>query len=144
MFIINQTMTEESTSYEFVSHRNQAESNEEALQDADYLEEAQPKKTRGISRNYFAFCSFTNYEIADRVLKGVFEGQKWGKEQVEAPTTSYEQTNEQLNIVHGVFESEPSVLNLVENCSAKRPRGRPRKNQISDQSKPASKRSKKN
>ncbi|RNA42820.1 hypothetical protein BpHYR1_001447 [Brachionus plicatilis] len=55
------------------------------------------------------------------------------QEQVVAPTTSNEQTNEQLNIVHGVFESEPSVLNLVENCPAKHPRGRPRKNPISDQ-----------
>ena len=65
-------------------------------------------------------------------------------EQVVAPTTSYEKTNKQLNIVHGVFESEPSVLNLVENCPAKRPRAGPRKNPISDQSKPASKRSKNN
>ncbi|RNA20775.1 hypothetical protein BpHYR1_028522 [Brachionus plicatilis] len=55
------------------------------------------------------------------------------QEQVVAPTTSNEQTNEQLNIVHGVFESEPSVLNLVENCPAKRSRGRSRKNPISDQ-----------
>ena len=45
-------MTEESTSYEFVPHRNQAESNEETLQDADDLEEAQPKKTRGKCRNF--------------------------------------------------------------------------------------------
>ncbi|RNA00364.1 hypothetical protein BpHYR1_042554 [Brachionus plicatilis] len=66
------------------------------------------------------------------------------QEQVVAPTTSNEQTNEQLNIVHGVFKSEPSVLNLVENCPAKRPRGRLRKNPISDQSKPANKRSKNN
>ncbi|RNA34592.1 hypothetical protein BpHYR1_030697 [Brachionus plicatilis] len=55
------------------------------------------------------------------------------QEQVVVPTASNEQTNEQLNIVHGVFESEPSVLNLVENCPAQRPRGRPYKNPISDQ-----------
>ncbi|RNA30699.1 hypothetical protein BpHYR1_020879 [Brachionus plicatilis] len=29
------------------------------------------------------------------------------QEQVVAPTTSNEQTNEQQNIIHGVFESEP-------------------------------------
>lgn len=38
--------------------------------------------------------------------------------------------NEQTNIVHGVVESKPSVLNLVlvENRPAKRPRATPRKN----------------
>ncbi|RMZ93612.1 hypothetical protein BpHYR1_010210 [Brachionus plicatilis] len=82
-------------------------------------------------------------EFEDEQEPATENGQKL-QEQVVAPTTSNEQTNEQLKIVHGVFEWEPSVLNLVENCPAKRPRGRPRKNPISDQSKPASKRSKNN
>ncbi|RNA32267.1 hypothetical protein BpHYR1_036956 [Brachionus plicatilis] len=82
-------------------------------------------------------------EFQDEQEPAIENGQNL-QEQVVAPTTSNEQTNEQLNIVHGVYESEPSVLNLVENCPAKRPRGRLRKNPISDQSKLASKRSKNN
>ncbi|RNA23768.1 hypothetical protein BpHYR1_025338 [Brachionus plicatilis] len=71
-------------------------------------------------------------EFEDEQEPAIENGQNL-QEQVVAPTTSNVQTNEQLNIVHGVFESEPSVLNLVENCPAQRPRGRPCKNPISDQ-----------
>ncbi|RMZ96322.1 hypothetical protein BpHYR1_018358 [Brachionus plicatilis] len=67
-------------------------------------------------------------------LKFEFFGTYFGKlYQVLTPATSDIQTNEHLNIVHGVVESEPNVLNLVEYRTAKRLRGRPRKNPINDQ-----------
>ncbi|RNA19032.1 hypothetical protein BpHYR1_004168 [Brachionus plicatilis] len=58
------------------------------------------------------------FEFEDEQEPAIENGQNL-QEQVVAPTTSNEQTNKQQNIVHGVFESEPRVLNLVENCPAK-------------------------
>lgn len=70
-------MEEDSTSYEFVPHRHQ--DGEDTMEDAEDIEQALQKRTRGKSRVYTALCSFSNFEMADQILKGIFDGHKWRK-----------------------------------------------------------------